>query len=76
MTRVVTRQAMRKLLSREELRTLKGIPWSRQHLHRLVKAKKFPAPVKLGPATNAWFDDEVDAFIETRDRERNDADKS
>ena len=61
--------AMLKILSRGELKD-KGIRWSRQHLHRLVKAKKFPAPLKLGSATNGWLESEVDAWIEARAKDR------
>ena len=34
--------------------------WSRTTLWRRVRAGEFPAPVKTGPNTNGWFDDEVD----------------
>ena len=53
-----------KLLSRWDLREKKGIKWSRQHLHRRVKEKKSPAPIKVGENTNAWIESEVDAYIE------------
>ena len=42
----------------------KGIYFSRQHIHRLVRAKKFPAPVKLGENTNAWVEAEIDQYLE------------
>jgi prophage regulatory protein len=54
------------------LKTVKGIRFSRQHIHRLVKEKKFPAPLKLGPATNGWLEDEIDDWIDARARERKD----
>jgi prophage regulatory protein len=44
----------------------RGIKFSRQHLHRLVAAGKFPRPVKIGDATNAWVEDEVDAYLKGR----------
>jgi prophage regulatory protein len=41
----------------------RGIKYSRQHIDRLIKAGKFPAPVKPGAGgLNAWIDDEVDAY--------------
>jgi prophage regulatory protein len=52
-----------KMLSLRDLR-VKGIPLSRQHIHRLIKQGKFPAPAKLGEATNAWPETEIDAYIE------------
>jgi predicted DNA-binding transcriptional regulator AlpA len=57
---------MRRLLSFPELKTRKGIKYSRQHVARLVKAKRFPAPIKpsgLPTGENAWFDDEIDAHL-------------
>ena len=41
----------------------KGIKFSRQHIHKLIKKKKFPAPFKIA-GTNAWTDDEIDRYIE------------
>ena len=46
----------------------KGIPYSRQHINRLVKKGKFPAPFKLsggdnGP--NSWLEHIIDRHIET-----------
>ncbi len=34
--------------------------WSRTTLWRRVRAGEFPAPVKTGPNSVDWFDDEVD----------------
>jgi prophage regulatory protein len=59
-----------KVISPDELKTDKGIRFSRTHLHRLVKAKKFPAPIKLGENTNGWIESEVDAWIAERAGER------
>ena len=42
----------------------KGIKFSRQHIHRLVAARKFPPPVKIGENTNAWLEPEIDAYLE------------
>ena len=35
----------------------------RTAIYRLIKAKKFPAPVKQGGAS-FWFDDEIEAYLE------------
>ena len=40
--------------------------FSRQHIHRLIKHKKFPAPAKLGENTNAWLEAEILAWCEGR----------
>ena len=66
----------KKILSPHELKAVKGIRFSRQHLHRLIRAKKFPAPLKLGPATNGWLESEVDAWITARAGEREGVEKS
>ena len=59
-----------KLLSTDELKTAKGIRFSRQHLHKLIRAGRFPKPVKLGPATNGFLESEIDAWIIARVKER------
>lgn len=66
----------KRILSGEELVNLKGIKFSRQHRHRLVKAGKFPAPLELGAATRGWLEDEIDAWIEARAAERAQAGKA
>jgi prophage regulatory protein len=42
----------------------RGIPFTRQHIHRLVKKKKFPAPFKVGEKTNAWFESVIDQHLD------------
>lgn len=46
----------------------KGIPWTRSYINRLEKAGKFPVRVKLGPNTIAWREDEIDAWLQSRER--------
>jgi prophage regulatory protein len=56
-----------RLLSFPQLRTEKGIAYSRQHIHRLIQAGKFPRPLKLGGmegGANAWPEDEIDRHLE------------
>jgi prophage regulatory protein len=59
-----------KLIPYIELRPKKGIPWSRKHIRELVKAGKFPAPVRPGEQTVAWVESEVDSWLEARIAER------
>jgi prophage regulatory protein len=40
----------------------RGIPFSRQHIHRLIGSGKFPKPVKIGAATNGFVKTEIDAW--------------
>jgi prophage regulatory protein len=44
----------------------KGITFSRVHIHRLVAAGKFPRPFKLGDNTNAWWEHQIDAWLDGR----------
>jgi hypothetical protein len=48
-----------------------GITYTARHLRRLVKAGKFPAPVKLGQGRgrNFWPVDKVAALLAERERE-------
>jgi len=41
---------------------------SRTHVGRLESAGKFPRRVALGPRSVGWRSDEVDAWIEARER--------
>ena len=56
-----------RLLIFRELKTLKGIPYSRQHVNRLVKVGRFPRPFKPngGPSgINAWDEAVIDQYQE------------
>jgi prophage regulatory protein len=61
-----------KILSFRDLRD-RGIPWTRQHVHRLVKTGNFPAPFKIGGKTNAWDEGEIDEYLKGRLARRNEA---
>ena len=58
-----------KFLSVEDLYA-KGIGFSRQHRHRLIHDGKFPTPVKIGAATNAFVETEIDEWIAQKIAER------
>jgi prophage regulatory protein len=60
---------MQRLLSLVDLKS-KGVGYSRAHIDRLVKARKFPRPIKLGENRNAWVEAEIDAWIEQRIADR------
>jgi prophage regulatory protein len=44
----------------------KGITYSKPHLWRLIKAKRFPPPIKGLGAENVWSETEVDDVITAR----------
>lgn len=55
-----------KLLGFEDLRD-KGIRYTRQHIHRLIRQKKFPPPLKLVEGgCNSWAEAEIDQYLEDR----------
>lgn len=56
----------RKLVSKRELKSVYGIPYSFMHIARLEKDGKFPQRIKLGACRVAWFADEVEAWIDER----------
>ena len=49
----------RRLLSPKQV--MARMSWSRTTLWRRVSAGEFPAPVKSGPNSTAFYEDEVDA---------------
>ena len=59
-----------RVLSFSDLSERKGIVWSRQHLGRMIKAGKFPRPLKIGEATVAWPEEEIDRWLCDRIAER------
>jgi prophage regulatory protein len=63
-------KAPSRILSLSELKSKKGIPFSRQHVHRLVKLGRFPRPIKVGEATNGWLESEIDAWLVAKIAER------
>ncbi len=48
----------------------RGIPYSRQHIHRLVRRGLFPPPAKIGGGSNAWLESEIDDYLRDRVAER------
>ena len=59
-----------RVISTDQLKPLKGIPYTDDHLRRLVKQGRFPAPIKLGPGKNAWLETEIDDWLKARAAER------
>lgn len=58
------------LLSYADLRTKKGVPFSRVHLWRLIRDGKFPKPIELSKSRNAWIESEIDDWIAAKAAER------
>jgi len=51
----------------------KGVTFERSWLYRLIRAGKFPKPIKLGERRIAFLEDEVDAWLAARVAERDQA---
>jgi len=62
---VTGKRTGRRLLTFADLKE-RGIPWTRMHLGRLEAAGKFPQHIKLGENSVAWFEDEIDDFLEAK----------
>ena len=59
---------VRKLVSKKELRSVHGIPYSFAHIARLEKAKLFPKRLMLGACRVAWWEDEIEEWKSSRPR--------
>jgi prophage regulatory protein len=59
---------VKKLVSKKELKSIYGIPYSFAHIARLEKAEVFPIRVRLGACRVAWYADEVETWIAERPR--------
>jgi len=59
-----------KMVSKKELKSVCGIPYSPQHIARLEAAGKFPKRIRVGECRVAWLQNEVEEWIEKRIAER------
>lgn len=58
--------AVRKLVSRRDLKSVYGIPYSLVHIRRLEEAGQFPSRVTLGQCRVAYVASEVEEWIEDK----------
>ena len=59
-----------KLVSKKELKSVYGIPYSFQHIARLENAEQFPKRLQLGANRVAWLCIEVEDWINGRAQSR------
>ena len=55
-----------KLVSKKELKSIYGVPYSFAHIARLEAAGQFPKRVRLGACRVAWLAGEVQSWIDER----------
>ena len=55
-----------KLVSKKELKSIFGVPYSFAHIARLEAAGQFPKRIQLGACRVAWIAEEVQAWIDER----------
>jgi prophage regulatory protein len=55
-----------KLVSKKELKSVFGVPYSFAHIARLEAAGQFPKRIRLGACRVAWIAEEVQAWIDER----------
>ena len=55
-----------KLVTKKELRSIFGVPYSFAHIARLEAAGQFPKRVRLGACRVAWLAEEVQNWIDER----------
>jgi prophage regulatory protein len=56
----------KKVVSKKELKTVCGIPYSPQHIARLEAAGTFPKRIRLGQNRVAWLLSEVEEWLNVR----------
>ena len=56
----------KQIVSKKELRTVCGIPYSPQHIARLEAAGRFPRRIQLGQNRVAWLLKEIDEWLDER----------
>jgi prophage regulatory protein len=66
----VAPEADMRVLSFNQLKPEKGVGFCRVHLDRLIRAGKFPKPIRLGPNRVAWVETEVDEWLAERISQR------
>jgi predicted DNA-binding transcriptional regulator AlpA len=52
-----------KLIQFTELKSVKGIPFTRRHIDRLEENGEFPVRVKIGRHRVGWVESEIDTHI-------------
>jgi len=62
-----------RIIDYDNLKSLKGISYSKVSLWRLERQNRFPKRIKLGSMRYGWAEHELDAWIAERIRARDEA---
>ena len=62
-----------RIVDYDNLKSLKGISYSKVSLWRLERQNRFPKRIKLGSQRYGWAEHEIDAWIADRIRARDEA---
>ena len=65
-----------RLVSKKELKSVYGVPYSFAHIARLEAAGQFPKRIRLGACRVAWLSEEVQSWIDERVAQRSTASPS
>jgi len=57
---------IQRLVTKKELKSIYGVPYSFAHIARLEAVGQFPRRVRLGACRVAWLAHEVEAWIKER----------
>jgi len=60
----------KKLVSKKELKTVCGIPYSGAHIARLEAAGRFPKRIRLGQNRVVWLLAEIEEWLDARIAQR------
>ncbi len=56
----------RRVLRRPEVEARVGL--ARSTIYHLISLGQFPTPIKLGAKSVGWMEDEIDAWLDSRER--------
>ena len=60
----------KRMVTKKELKTICGVPYSPQHIARLEAVGKFPKRIRFGQQRVGWLMSEVEAWMDERIAQR------
>lgn len=56
-----------RFVSYRELKSLYGLPWTRQHVDRLIRAKKFPSKIRISERRVGWWSTDIETWVSSKE---------